>query len=180
MPHLWPEIFGIKTVWHPLYIKTPKPQNRSNRPRSKSRTDCTSRYMYLEPEGLWTVPGTLTSGRWSKEEEHLHINELELLAALFSLKAFLKHTRDVSVTEEWQCNNGFLHKSSWRHKITNSSEYSKTLSLQRGITLRAQHLHVPRKENLKADFMSRHLRDRTDWVLTQPYSTSSIRHVAHF
>lgn len=43
---------------------------------------------------------------------------------------------------------------------------SKTLwlwCLQRGITLRAQHL--PGKEDLKADFKPRHLRDRTDWVL---------------
>ena len=35
--------------------------------------------------------------------------------------------------------------------------------LQRGIALKAQHL--PGKENLNADFMSRHLRDRTNWIL---------------
>ena len=35
--------------------------------------------------------------------------------------------------------------------------------LKRGIALQAQHL--PGKQNLSAYFMSRHLRDRTDWIL---------------
>ena len=35
--------------------------------------------------------------------------------------------------------------------------------LQRKITVAAQ--YIPRPENITADYLSRHLRDRTDWVL---------------
>lgn len=41
--------------------------------------------------------GNLTGGWWSEEEQSLHINELELLAALLTLRTFLKHVRDVSI-----------------------------------------------------------------------------------
>ena len=111
--------------------------------------------------------GTLTGGRWSEEEEHLHINELELLAALFSLKAFLKHARDISVllkSDNVTTVAYINHLGGTKSKIlVNISKNIWLWCLQRGITLKAQHL--PGKENLKADFMSRHLRDRTDWVL---------------
>ena len=41
--------------------------------------------------------GNLTGGRWSEEEKTLHINKLELLAAMISIQAFLKDMREVSV-----------------------------------------------------------------------------------
>ena len=49
-----------------------------------------------QDEGAY-CQGGLTGGRLSQEERRLHINKLELLAALFALKAFLKHVRNTSV-----------------------------------------------------------------------------------
>ena len=54
--------------------------------------------------------------------------------------------------EERQCHHCCVHQLPRRHKITSAGQH-----------LKAQHL--PGKENLNADFMCRHLRDRTDWIL---------------
>ena len=41
--------------------------------------------------------GTRTGGAWSEQEQTMHINCLELLAATLSVKAFLKDTSGTSV-----------------------------------------------------------------------------------
>ncbi len=41
--------------------------------------------------------GVTTRGSWTKDDRHRHINELELLVALFPLKAFTGYLRKVSV-----------------------------------------------------------------------------------
>ena len=111
--------------------------------------------------------GNLTGGRWSEEEQSLHINELELLAAQFALRAVLKNVRDVSVllkSDNVTTVAYINHLGGTRSRVlVNISKELWLWCLQRGIALKAQHL--PGKENLKADFVSRHLRDRTDWIL---------------
>ena len=111
--------------------------------------------------------GNLTGGRWSEEEQSLHINELKLLAAQFALRAFLKNVRDVSVllkSDNVTTVAYINHLGGTRSGVlVNISKELWLWCLQRGIALKAQHL--PGKENLNADFMSRHLRDRTDWIL---------------
>ena len=42
-----------------------------------------------------------------------------------------------------------------------------TWCLERHLEIRAQYL--PGKKNIKADFLLRHLRDRTDWVLNPEF-----------
>lgn len=111
--------------------------------------------------------GILTGGRWSEEEQSLHINQLELLAALFALRAFLKHAREVSVllkshnvTTVVYINHLGGTKS---QMLVNIAKELWRWCLQRRTALKAQHL--PGKDNLNADFMSCHLRDRTNWIL---------------
>lgn len=111
--------------------------------------------------------GEATGGCWSPEEQKLHINELELLAVFYALKSFLKKEESIDV----------LIKSDNIAVVSHINKLGGTRSpgliaqtkqifawcLQRQIRVSAQHL--PGKENLMADFLSRHLRDRTDWIL---------------
>ena len=110
--------------------------------------------------------GNLT-GRWSEEEQSLHINELELLAALFALRAFLKHVRDVSVLlkSDNVTTVAYINRLGGTRSgvLVHIAKELWLWCLQRGIAIKAQHL--PGKDNLNADFMSRHLRDRADWIL---------------
>ena len=111
--------------------------------------------------------GSLTGGRWSTEEKALHINELELLAALFSLKAFLKEVKHTSVLLKSDNTTTIAYINHLGGtKSRTLVKISKDLwswCLNKGISLQAQYL--PGKLNLSADFMSRHLTDRTDWIL---------------
>ena len=96
--------------------------------------------------------GNLTGGRWSEEEQSLHINELELLVAL---RAFLKHVRDVSVllkSDNVTTVAYINHLGGTRSRVlVNISKKLWLWCLQRGIALKAQHL--PGKENLNTDFI---------------------------
>ena len=109
--------------------------------------------------------GSVTGGRWSEVEISLHINELGLLAAFFTLKAFLKHVRSIFLLSDNVTTVAYINHLGGTKSCT-LVEIAKELwtwCFQRGIALQAQHL--PGKPNLHADFMSRHLRDRTDWIL---------------
>ena len=111
--------------------------------------------------------GGLIGSRWSQEERRLHIKEQELLAALFALKAFLKHVRNTSVLlkSDSVTTMAYINRLGGTTSCT-LREISKELwawCLPRGIVLQAQHL--PGRLNINADFMSRHLQHRTDWML---------------
>ena len=111
--------------------------------------------------------GEATGGCWSPEEQKLHINELELLAVFYALRSFLKKERGITV----------LVRSDNIAAVSHINKLGGTRSppliaqtkqifawcLQRQIRVFAQHL--PGKANLTADYLSRYLRDRTDWTL---------------
>ena len=111
--------------------------------------------------------GEATGGCWSAEEQKLHINELELLAVFYALRSFLKKKRGITV----------LVRSDNIAAVSHINKLGGTRSppliaqtkqifawcLQRQIRVFAQHL--PGKANLTADYLSRYLRDRTDWTL---------------
>ncbi len=70
-------------------------------PKWASDDSCRARYCYIlgrVEKRLGEVQnGVTTRGPWTEDDSHRHINELELLAALFSLKAFTGNLRKVSV-----------------------------------------------------------------------------------
>jgi len=55
-----------------------------------------------------------TGGAWSVEEQTMHINSLELLAALLAVKTFLKNASGISVP---QCHCSGLYQQHGRHNV---------------------------------------------------------------
>lgn len=112
--------------------------------------------------------GEATGGCWSSEEQKLHINVLEMLAVFFALKAFLKAREGVSVLILSDNMSVVAHINKMggtrSQRLVEVTKRMFAWCLQRRIRLQAQHL--PGKANITADFLSRHLRDRTDWVLS--------------
>ena len=113
--------------------------------------------------------GDFTGGRWSQEEKTLHINALELIAATFGVQAFCKDRKVTSVL--LKSDNATVMAYVNRMGGTKSPLLTQLVKdlwhwcLQWHIHLRAQHLHG--RLNFTADFLSRHLRDRSDWILDQ-------------
>jgi hypothetical protein len=111
--------------------------------------------------------GVTTNGHWDLDDRARHINELELLAALYALKVFTKQARDISVRL-------FLDNSTAVHYI-NKSGGTRSRSLtavaaqlvswceERSITVQA--IHLPGALNVIADRQSRVLQDSSDWML---------------
>ena len=94
---------------------------------------------------------------WSQEERRLHINELELLPALFALKAFLKHVQYTSVLlkSDNVTTVAYINRLGGRksHSLVEISKELWAWCLHRGIVLQAQHLLG--RLNINADFIYR-------------------------
>ena len=110
---------------------------------------------------------TSTGGRWLPSEKSLHINELELTAVLFSLKALCKTFQDVHI--QLQIDN--MTAVSYIREMggSQSSGCNKIAfdiwewCIQRHIWLSAT--HIPGRENIEADRKSRLFDDKTEWKL---------------
>ena len=111
--------------------------------------------------------GVHTGGCWDTTEATLHINAQEMLAALYGIKCFARTASNLHIL--LRSDNSTVvayvnHLGGTKSRIL--SDIVRELwqwCLDRGTTITAQHL--PGLENVRADFMSRHLSDRTDWRL---------------
>ena len=113
--------------------------------------------------------GIMTGGCWSGQEVSLHINVLEMMAALFAIKAFAKNHQGLSILL-------LTDMSVVAHvnpMVGTRSPYLVSLTkqmwqwcLHKKITISAQHL--PDLQNITADFLSRYLSDRTDCMDVRP------------
>lgn len=108
-----------------------------------------------------------TGGPWTKKEQTMHINCLELLAATLATKTFAKNKSRVSIllridntTAVSYINN--LGGTVSQELITLAKELWMWC-LERNIHISAQHL--PGALNVIADAESRSQRDRSDWML---------------
>ena len=119
--------------------------------------------------------GITYSGHWTKEETSLHINQLELLSALYSLKHFAKHfsghcrlmldntTAIQNITNMGSCKNPILN------------DITKEMWLwanKRGIWLSAG--YVPSAENI-ADGPSRKIINDSEYMLNKEIFSSAVR-----
>ena len=110
--------------------------------------------------------GTFTGGCWSLEEALLHINVLEMLAVLYGILCEGRSQGKYHPHQLRQYNSGVLSESHGGTKSQTLIETARQVwewCLQRNITLSAQYLLG--LENVRTDFLSRYLTDRTDWHL---------------
>ena len=111
--------------------------------------------------------GTQTGGPWSQQEQQLHINCLELLAATLAIKTFLKGQGNKSVLLLLDNQTAVAYVNNLGGTVSaQATKLARELwmwCLQRDILLTAQ--HIPGKENVIADRESRVMKDRSDWML---------------
>ena len=114
-----------------------------------------------------TSGGVNIGGAWSDQERQLHINQLELLAALFAVRAFMRDRTEEVIS--------LLMDNSTAVAYVNHLGGTRS----RPLALLAAQLwewclerksfviatHVPGRLNVLADRMSRSLVDRSDWRL---------------
>ncbi len=111
--------------------------------------------------------GSGTGGAWSKEESMKHINELEIMAAFWALKAFASSIRDTTILLRMD------NRSAVAYLGRMGGTKSKTLAdwairiwdwlLNRNLTLKTEYL--PGHLNSEADRESRRGQESSDWML---------------
>lgn len=108
-----------------------------------------------------------TGGRWTPEEALHHINYLELLAILFSLKALCG--KEMNTHIQVQCDNTtavcYVNNMGGSHSTLCNSVTKQIWDycIANGVWLSATHL--PGCKNTEADKESRQFNDRTEWML---------------
>lgn len=113
--------------------------------------------------------GQNTGGPWTPEESALHINYLELKAAFFALRSLVPKMRDACIL--LRLDNvtaiAFLNRMGGTHSQDLSDLAVETWKwcIRRNIFIHAEHL--PGKENVEADWESRHIHDSSDWKLNR-------------
>ena len=118
--------------------------------------------------------GETTGGCWDQQEQAFHINALEMLAVLYALKAFLKHHQNKTVLILSDNTSVVAHINKMggtrSQDLIDLTKVIWSWCLTRDLKLSAQ--HIPGKVNITADFLSRFLRDRTDWTLNPKIFTA--------
>ena len=112
-------------------------------------------------KGGWgaSCQGESTGGQWNQDEQSLHINVQELLAAKYALRCFLKDKRDLSI--HMMIDNttalSYLVKMGGTKNLT-MTKISKSIwhfLLKRNLTLTAE--WIPSQENKISDWESRYI-----------------------
>lgn len=108
-----------------------------------------------------------TGGRWNRQEASHHINYLELLAVLLTIKALCGKFANLHIRV--QCDNTtavcYINNMGGS-KSPDCNSIARQIwdyCIERNIWISASHL--PGCENIEADRESRHFNDRTEWQL---------------
>jgi len=107
-----------------------------------------------------------TGGRWTKQEKQKHINELELLAILFSLKSFIsalqnKHVKVLTDSTTAVC---YVSNMGGTQSIACDQVSQDIWAFCIKYDIWISCTHIAGKDN-KADMPSREFNDRTEWSL---------------
>ena len=115
------------------------------------------------------VPGKVSStgGRWKPEEAELHINCLEMIAALFGMKCYCQDMRNVHVRIEVDNTTAVSYINAFGGTKSKACDRVAREIWQwcqeRNIWLSA--CHIAGVLNVEADEASRCFNDRTEWML---------------
>ncbi|XP_057316824.1 uncharacterized protein LOC130657847 [Hydractinia symbiolongicarpus] len=106
-------------------------------------------------------------GRWSEGELPEHINTLELLAAFFTLKAFLKirHFRHVQLRLDNTTAVAYITKMGGLHSIACNKLAVEIWEFARTCDVWLSACHIPGVLNTIADYKSRQFQDNIEWSL---------------
>ncbi|CAH1242857.1 TNKS2 [Branchiostoma lanceolatum] len=111
--------------------------------------------------------GVHTGGRWSAEERTAHINVLELQAASLAVRGFCRELQSghIRVRSDNSTVVAYLNHLGGTRSL---ELLSVTLDLwewctDRNLSISAE--HIPGRDNVRADFSSRHFSVATEWTL---------------
>ena len=141
--------------------------HHNGRPLQITHWDCT-----IESDAStvgWgaSCQGRNTGGPWTPQEKSFHINYLKLLAAFLALKSFARQETSISIL--LRLDNvtaiAFLNRMGGTHSqsLSRLAVQIWDWCIERNITIHAEHL--PGKQNVRADWESRHMTDSSDWQL---------------
>lgn len=113
--------------------------------------------------------GRVTRGLWSQEDQKLHINHLELLAAFFALRCFASGVRNCEVLLRIDNTTAIAYiNKAGGIKYSTLSELARDIwqwCENRNIWVVAS--YIPSKLNVEADRASREVNLDTEWELSQ-------------
>ena len=107
-----------------------------------------------------------TGGNWNKEEAQLHINYLELKAAWFVIRTFLKDKKNIHFRINVDNTTALAYLNNMGGKIESYNKLARKIWLwciDRGIWLSAA--YIPSALNVEADSQSRLDHDNIEWEL---------------
>ena len=107
-----------------------------------------------------------TGGKWLQSEIHLHINEKELLAVLFTLKSLGSEIQNETikiVSDNTTCVNYINRQGGRKQNCYDIVRGIWEWAMKKRIWLIA--VHLPGKLNVRADMLSRKLRGNKEWKI---------------
>ena len=113
-----------------------------------------------------TMGAQATGGNWTPEEAERHINYLELKAAWFTIRTFLKDKKDVHVRLNVDNTTALAYINNMGGKINSYNNLARKIWLwcvDRNIWLSAA--YIPSALNVEADSQSRMDHDNIEWEL---------------
>ena len=111
-----------------------------------------------------------TGGNWTSEEAEMHINYLELRAAWFVIRTFLKDKKDIHVRLNVDNTTALAYLNNMGGKINSYNNLARKIWLwcrNKNIWLSAA--YIPSAQNVEADSESRLDHDNKEWELNNKW-----------
>ena len=110
----------------------------------------------------------VSNGRWTEEEQEMHINCLELLAIKFALMSFVPlhtHIRHVRIMSDNTTAISYINKQGGSHSMALNDIAVQIWLLCIEYDMHVSAAHIPGKHNVLADIASREFHDAAEWML---------------
>ena len=107
-----------------------------------------------------------TQGRWSLQEQEMHINVLEMKAILFGLTSLCKDTNGVHIQVKSDSSTAVSYINNQGGSVLSLLEITKQIwfwCINRNLFISA--VHIPGKDNIIPDNLSRCFKDTSEWKL---------------